>query len=120
MMSRERTRGESEWEWESKMRKQKLPWGAINYSSCSFVSFALDLPFARGIKEQLGGGLIAQFCQLQMGESEKRGTAAADLGSSLPPHLLNSGGDCGAGLRSSLALPLMQNACLPGNKGMSM
>ena len=53
MMSRERTR---EWEWESKMRKQKLPWGAINYSSCSFVSFALDLAFARerGIKEQLG------------------------------------------------------------------
>ena len=41
---------------------------------------------------------------------------AADLGSSLPPHLLNSGGDCGAGLRSSLALPChasMQNAaCL--------
>ena len=36
-----------EQEWESKMRKQKLPWGAINYSSCSFVSFALDLAFAR-------------------------------------------------------------------------
>ena len=40
-------RREREWEWESKMRKQKLPWGAINYSSCSFVSFALDLAFAR-------------------------------------------------------------------------
>ena len=53
-VERERTRGEREWEWESKMRKQKLPWGAINYSSCSFVSFALDLAFARGIKEQLG------------------------------------------------------------------
>ena len=47
-------------------------------------------------------------------ESER--CTAADLGSSLPPHLLNSGGDCGAGLRSSLALPChasMQNtACL--------
>ena len=68
-------RGNKRREWESKMRKQKLPWGAINYSSCSFVSFALDLAFARGIKEQLGSegrGLIAQFCQLQMGERCRR------------------------------------------------
>ena len=51
------------------MRKQKLPWGAINYSSCSFVSFALDLAFARERdKRGEGRGLIAQFCQLQMGE----------------------------------------------------
>ena len=74
----ERENKRREREWESKMRKQKLPWGAINYSSCSFVSFALDLAFARGIKEQLGSevrggrGLIAQFCQLQMGERCRR------------------------------------------------
>ena len=59
------------------MRKQKLPSGAINYSSCSFVvSFALDLAFTRGEeREDSEGerrrGLIVQFCQLQMGERER-------------------------------------------------
>ena len=53
------------------MRKQKLPSGAINYSSCcSFVSFALDLAFRRredrrGRERGRRRGLIAQFCQLR-------------------------------------------------------
>ena len=79
------------------MRKQKLPLGAINYSSCSFVvSFALDWAFTRGEKREDSEGerrrgLIVQFCQLQMGERE----STADLRSSLPPYLLNTGpGPC--------------------------